>query len=227
MGLAHEDLGQGVLSDPDVARILGRLGHGAGQLVLEPLAQAAGQIRVYRGPGPPGRADGRPGARPPAVGPAPAMSDHACHLPSMTGRCDTRGDSGAVATLDSPCPPKTDETTSRPPRSVVSEATESTPELLDALARLVPLLSSSAAPLTPAELAEIVASPATILFVARNGDGRVLGTLSLILFRARPACGPGSRTSWSTTRRRGSGWEPHWCATPSSGPERRERRPWT
>jgi ribosomal protein S18 acetylase RimI-like enzyme len=67
---------------------------------------------------------------------------------------------------------------------LVSEATEATPELLGALADLVPQLSSSAAPLTAAELAEIVASPATILFVARDGAGRVLGTLSLILFRA-------------------------------------------
>jgi ribosomal protein S18 acetylase RimI-like enzyme len=67
---------------------------------------------------------------------------------------------------------------------LVSEATEASPELLAALAHLVPQLSSSAAPLTAAQLAEIVDSPATILFVARDGAGRVLGTLSLILFRA-------------------------------------------
>jgi ribosomal protein S18 acetylase RimI-like enzyme len=66
----------------------------------------------------------------------------------------------------------------------VTEATEATPELLEALHRLVPQLSSSASPLTPDELAAIVGSDASILLVARDGAGRIVGTLSLIVFRA-------------------------------------------
>jgi ribosomal protein S18 acetylase RimI-like enzyme len=74
-----------------------------------------------------------------------------------------------------------DETT---PSVTVTEATESTPELLDALHRLVPQLSSSASPLTPGELDEIVGSEATVLLVARDDAGQIVGTLSLIVFRA-------------------------------------------
>jgi ribosomal protein S18 acetylase RimI-like enzyme len=70
------------------------------------------------------------------------------------------------------------------PEITVTEATEAMPELLDALHRLVPQLSSSAPPLSAAHLAEIVASPATVLLVASTGDGEVVGTLSLVLFRA-------------------------------------------
>ena len=73
---------------------------------------------------------------------------------------------------------------------VVEEATEATPALLGALAHLVPQLSQSAAPIGEAELAEMVASPATRLLVARlataeSGDtaGEIVGTLTLVLFR--------------------------------------------
>ena len=52
----------------------------------------------------------------------------------------------------------------------VEEATEVTPALLEALARLVPQLSQSAAPIGEAELAEMVASPTTRLLVARLPD---------------------------------------------------------
>lgn len=62
-------------------------------------------------------------------------------------------------------------------------ATEPTPELVDAIARLLPQLSSSAAAPTGAEIGEIVASPATTLFVARTADGSIVGTLTLVLFR--------------------------------------------
>jgi ribosomal protein S18 acetylase RimI-like enzyme len=61
-------------------------------------------------------------------------------------------------------------------------ATAATPELVDAFARLVPQLSSSAPPLTAAELDEIARSPATVLFIARDG-GTIVGTLTLVLFR--------------------------------------------
>jgi ribosomal protein S18 acetylase RimI-like enzyme len=72
----------------------------------------------------------------------------------------------------------------------VEEATEVTPELLGALAHLVPQLSQSAAPIGETELAEMVASPAVRLLVARlstpaeSGDiAGIVGTLSLVLFR--------------------------------------------
>ena len=57
-----------------------------------------------------------------------------------------------------------------------------TPDLLDALHRLVPQLSSSASPITHEELTEIVDAPATMLFVARL-DGRIVGCLTLAVFR--------------------------------------------
>jgi ribosomal protein S18 acetylase RimI-like enzyme len=65
----------------------------------------------------------------------------------------------------------------------VTEATEVTPELVDALARLVPQLSRSAPPPEAAALAEIVASPCTVLFVARDDVGAIVGSLTLVLFR--------------------------------------------
>ncbi|HXX90157.1 MAG TPA: GNAT family N-acetyltransferase [Acidimicrobiales bacterium] len=71
-----------------------------------------------------------------------------------------------------------------PPVVTVVEATEATPELLEAMHRLVPQLSSSATPLTEARLDEIVTSESTVLLVARDGDGRIVGTLSLVLFLA-------------------------------------------
>ena len=65
----------------------------------------------------------------------------------------------------------------------VEEATEATPELVEALARLVPQLSRSSPPPGPAEVAEIVASPATEILVARDDEGAIVGTLTLVLFR--------------------------------------------
>jgi ribosomal protein S18 acetylase RimI-like enzyme len=66
----------------------------------------------------------------------------------------------------------------------VAPATEVTDELVAAIARLVPQLSSSSPAPSSAELAEIVSSPATTLFVARDGvDGPVVGTLTLVIFR--------------------------------------------
>lgn len=65
----------------------------------------------------------------------------------------------------------------------VEEITDSSSEVLDALNGLLPQLSSSAAPLTPAALAEIVESDACHLFVARDGGGSVVGSLTLVAFR--------------------------------------------
>jgi len=63
--------------------------------------------------------------------------------------------------------------------SVVDSVSDS---LVEAFGRLLPQLSSAAAPLSHAELESIVASPATSLLVAREGDA-VLGTLTLAVFR--------------------------------------------
>ena len=85
----------------------------------------------------------------------------------MTGRPD--GDGSAAA--------------GRPVAVTVDEAVALTPELVDAFARLVPQLSSSSPPPTAGELGQIVDSPASVLFVARDGDGRIVGSLTLALFR--------------------------------------------
>jgi ribosomal protein S18 acetylase RimI-like enzyme len=73
----------------------------------------------------------------------------------------------------------------------VEEATDASAEVVDALARLVPQLSSSSPPPSAADVAAIVTSPATVLFIARlAGEGeqegvgsRIVGALTLVLFR--------------------------------------------
>ena len=55
-------------------------------------------------------------------------------------------------------------------------------ELVKAFERLTPQLSSSSPPPTEKELASIVTSRSTVLFVARD-DGEIVGSLSLVLFR--------------------------------------------
>lgn len=64
----------------------------------------------------------------------------------------------------------------------ISIATQVDDELVEAFQRLIPQLSQSSPPPTLEELAEIVASPATLLFIARL-EGRVVGTLTLAFFR--------------------------------------------
>jgi len=55
----------------------------------------------------------------------------------------------------------------------------------EAFARLLPQLSSSAIPLTRDALAEILASPQNTVFLARDpgAGGRIIGTLTLVIFR--------------------------------------------
>ena len=65
----------------------------------------------------------------------------------------------------------------------VQAATEVTAELHAAFERLVPQLSRSSPAPTPVDLAEIVASPATTLFVARSDEGAVIGILTLVVYR--------------------------------------------
>ena len=56
-------------------------------------------------------------------------------------------------------------------------------DLVAAFAELIPQLSSSSPAPTAAELAEIVSSPTTALFVARDETGTVVGSLTLAIFR--------------------------------------------
>jgi ribosomal protein S18 acetylase RimI-like enzyme len=65
----------------------------------------------------------------------------------------------------------------------IEEATEVSDELVSAFRGLVPQLSSSSPPPGAVELQEIVSSPATRLLVAREDDGSVVGSLTLVLFR--------------------------------------------
>jgi ribosomal protein S18 acetylase RimI-like enzyme len=65
----------------------------------------------------------------------------------------------------------------------IEEAREVTDELVDAIGGLVGQLSRSAELPTPAELEEIVASPASRLLVARDDSGTIVGSLTLALFR--------------------------------------------
>jgi len=66
---------------------------------------------------------------------------------------------------------------------IVAEATEATPEVVQALRDLLPQLSSSAPPLAEEHIREMVASPATVVLVARDGTDKIVGTLTLALFR--------------------------------------------
>ncbi len=65
----------------------------------------------------------------------------------------------------------------------VDEARAVDDELVDAFARLIPQLSRSNPPPTREELDAIVRSEASHLLVARDGDGRIIGSLTLVVFR--------------------------------------------
>lgn len=75
----------------------------------------------------------------------------------------------------------------------ITQVTQVTDELVAAFARLIPQLSSSNPPPTRDELTELVASPATILFIAREEarGGEIAGALTLALFRI-----PTGRRAW-------------------------------
>ena len=64
----------------------------------------------------------------------------------------------------------------------VEIATQASEELFAACHRLIPQLSSSAKPMTNDELAEIVNSKSTLMFVARV-DNQIVGLLTLAIFR--------------------------------------------
>ncbi len=65
----------------------------------------------------------------------------------------------------------------------VEKATEVTAQLMAAMARLVPQLSSSNPAPTREQLQEMVSSPAITLLLARNDAGEIVGTLTLAMFR--------------------------------------------
>jgi ribosomal protein S18 acetylase RimI-like enzyme len=67
----------------------------------------------------------------------------------------------------------------------ISEVVEVSDEIVAACWRLVPQLSSSNPPPSPEEVAEIVRSPATILFIARDPEleNQIVGMLTLVIFR--------------------------------------------
>jgi ribosomal protein S18 acetylase RimI-like enzyme len=65
----------------------------------------------------------------------------------------------------------------------VEEVTAVDDELVAAFARLTPQLSSSNPPPGRSELEEIVASPATVLLLARDDAGQIVGSLTLAVFR--------------------------------------------
>lgn len=65
-----------------------------------------------------------------------------------------------------------------------TEVIEVDDELVAAFVRLTPQLSSSSPAPSADQLAAIVASPATVLFIARDIDsGEIVGSLTLALFR--------------------------------------------
>jgi ribosomal protein S18 acetylase RimI-like enzyme len=65
----------------------------------------------------------------------------------------------------------------------VDIVTTLTPAIVDAVERLVPQLSKTNPPPTVTELGDVVASPATDLFIAIADDGTITGMATLVSFR--------------------------------------------
>ena len=65
----------------------------------------------------------------------------------------------------------------------VEKATQASDDLRSALGRLLPQLSPGAGPPLAAELMEIVATPGASLLVARDDEGAIVGTLTLVCIR--------------------------------------------
>jgi len=72
---------------------------------------------------------------------------------------------------------------SEEPAIEVEQVVVADPELQRAMNALMPQLSSTASLPTAYELENIVDSPATTMFVARDDEGRIVGSLTLALFR--------------------------------------------
>lgn len=66
----------------------------------------------------------------------------------------------------------------------IEEATSATVEVIEAVGRLLPFLSSSAPAPSAEQVGEITGSESTVLLVARDGaGGPIVGTLTLAIFR--------------------------------------------
>ena len=70
-----------------------------------------------------------------------------------------------------------------PPDVTVTEVDAVSPDLVEAFSKLLPQLSTSSPPPGGDELAEIVGSPNSVLFVARDAGGTIVGSLTLARFR--------------------------------------------
>ncbi len=64
----------------------------------------------------------------------------------------------------------------------IEELTDVTDEVVEAFARLLPQLSTSAAPLDATALREVSSSPAVTVLLAKS-EGTIVGTTSLVVFR--------------------------------------------
>ena len=69
------------------------------------------------------------------------------------------------------------------PAVVVERVREADDELLEALARLLPQLSSAAGPPERDQVAALVADERTALLVARDDGGRIVGALTFATYR--------------------------------------------
>ena len=66
----------------------------------------------------------------------------------------------------------------------VEAVEEATPDIVAAISGLLPLLSKSAPPPSQDQIAEIVESPVSTLFIAKDDrTGEIVGTLTLVVFR--------------------------------------------
>jgi ribosomal protein S18 acetylase RimI-like enzyme len=65
----------------------------------------------------------------------------------------------------------------------VERAHQASPELLEALRRLLPQLSPGRPPPTTAELKELMVAHGSTLLLARDDFGHIVGTLTLVVFR--------------------------------------------
>jgi ribosomal protein S18 acetylase RimI-like enzyme len=63
----------------------------------------------------------------------------------------------------------------------IEELSEVTDEVVEAFARLLPQLSTSAAPLDAGALGDVVSSPAVTVLLAKS-EGTIVGTTSLVVF---------------------------------------------
>ena len=65
----------------------------------------------------------------------------------------------------------------------VEVLSEVTSEAVEAFGRLLPQLSASAEPLDAAALDAVATAQASTVLMARTADGRIAGTLTLVMFR--------------------------------------------